>query len=54
MIYVRGHPADYDHWASLGNDGWGWDGVLPYFKRVEDTEGGGSEYRGTGGPPSCR
>jgi choline dehydrogenase len=50
MIYVRGHPSDYDRWASLGNEEWGWDDVLPYFKRLEHSEGGDSEYRGTGGP----
>jgi choline dehydrogenase len=50
MIYVRGHPTDFDRWAELGNEGWGWDDVLPYFKRLEDTEGGESKYRGTGGP----
>ncbi|QUS55949.1 GMC family oxidoreductase [Pseudovibrio brasiliensis] len=36
MIYMRGQSADYDHWAQLGNAGWGWDDVLPYFKRSED------------------
>jgi len=50
MIYVRGHPSDYDRWASLGNEGWGWDDVFPYFKRLEDSVGSESEYRGTGGP----
>lgn len=50
MVYVRGHPADYDQWASLGNDGWGWEEVLPYFKRLEDTEGSEAEHRGTDGP----
>jgi len=38
MIYVRGQPADYDHWADLGNDGWGYEDVLPYFMRAEDNE----------------
>lgn len=50
MIYVRGHPSDYDRWASLGNEGWGWNDVLPHFKRLEDSEEGESECRGTGGP----
>jgi len=50
MVYVRGHPADYDQWASLGNDGWGWDDVLPYFKLLEDTHEIEAEHRGTGGP----
>ncbi|GII87742.1 GMC oxidoreductase [Sphaerisporangium siamense] len=50
MLYVRGHRMDYDNWAALGNHGWGYRDVLPYFKRLEDFEGGQSEYRGTGGP----
>ncbi|MCS5594578.1 MAG: GMC family oxidoreductase N-terminal domain-containing protein [Porticoccaceae bacterium] len=39
MIYIRGQSLDYDHWAQLGNHGWGWDQVLPYFKRSEDYAG---------------
>jgi choline dehydrogenase len=50
MIYARGQPADYDHWADLGNDGWAYEDVLPYFKRAEHNERGSSEYHGTGGP----
>src|SRR5437667_7203391 len=50
MIYVRGQPEDFDHWAQLGNRGWGWDGVLPYFKRAENWEGGADEFHGDGGP----
>jgi choline dehydrogenase len=50
MIYLRGHPNDYDHWASLGNEGWGWQDVLPYFKRLEARQGRRSPQRGTGGP----
>jgi len=50
MIYVRGHPADYDHWADLGNDGWSYDEMLPYFRRSEHFEPAGSEYHGLGGP----
>jgi choline dehydrogenase len=50
MIYVRGNRADYDAWAMLGCPGWGYDDVLPYFKRSEDFDGGESEYHGAGGP----
>ena len=35
LIYIRSQPEDYDHWAQLGNRGWGWDDVLPFFKRAE-------------------
>ena len=52
LIYVRGQPEDYDHWAQLGNRGWSWDDVLPYFKQTENWEGGANEWRGTGGPLS--
>jgi choline dehydrogenase len=50
MIYMRGHPADYDGWEKLGNEGWSWDDVLPYFKRSENNERGADAYHGTGGP----
>lgn len=51
MIYVRGQPADYDHWAQLGNKGWGYEDLLPYFKRVERRIGDGAdETRGKSGP----
>ena len=50
MIYIRGHRLDYDHWAYLGNHGWGWDDVLPLFRRSEDFDGGASELHGAGGP----
>ena len=49
MLYVRGQPLDYDTWAQLGNRGWSYDEVLPFFKRSENFERGGNEYRGTGG-----
>ena len=50
MIYVRGHPWDYDHWASLGNAGWSYADVLPYFKRAENNETLHDEFHGAGGP----
>ena len=51
MLYVRGNRWDYDHWASLGNPGWSFDEVLPYFKRSENNEQMGSDpLHGTGGP----
>ncbi|MBT4488451.1 MAG: choline dehydrogenase [Rhodospirillaceae bacterium] len=50
MIYTRGHPWDYDHWAALGNPGWSFADVLPYFKMSQNQERGGDEFHGTGGP----
>jgi choline dehydrogenase len=50
MIYVRGNRADYDYWRDLGNAGWGFAEVLPYFKKSENQERGASEYHGVGGP----
>ena len=51
MIYMRGHRACYDHWRALGNDGWGYHDVLPYFRRAEHNERhASSEYHATGGP----
>jgi choline dehydrogenase-like flavoprotein len=50
MVYIRGHRADYDQWASLGNAGWAFSDVLPYFKRAEDNADFGGEYHGKGGP----
>ena len=50
MIYIRGNPRDYDHWQSLGNAGWGFDDVLPYFLKSENQERGASHFHGSGGP----
>jgi choline dehydrogenase len=50
MIYIRGNRADYDGWRDLGNSGWGYEDVLPYFKKSEDQERGASEYHGVAGP----
>ena len=50
MIYMRGHRADYDAWREMGCEGWGYDDVLPYFKRSEDNVLGEGPYHGAGGP----
>lgn len=50
MVYIRGHHADYDHWAEQGNPGWSWNDVLPYFKRAEHNERGADGFHGVGGP----
>jgi choline dehydrogenase-like flavoprotein len=50
MVYVRGHRSDYDQWAALGNTGWSFADVLPYFKRSEDNADFDGEYHGKGGP----
>lgn len=53
MIYMRGHPSDYDDWAALGATGWAWKDVLPYFLASENNERnerGASELHGSGGP----
>ena len=50
MIYVRGHRDDFNRWRQLGNVGWAYDDVLPFFKLSEDYSGGDDEYHGVGGP----
>lgn len=50
MVYVRGHRADYDHWAALGNTGWAFGDVLPYFLKSECNEDFGAPWHGRGGP----
>ena len=50
LLYVRGQAEDYDHWEALGNKGWSYKNVLPYFKKSEDQSRGASEYHGIGGP----
>jgi len=50
MLYVRGNAWDYDHWRQLGNEGWSYNDVLPFFKKAENNERGGDEFHGTGGP----
>ncbi len=50
MVYIRGNPWDYDNWADLGCTGWGWDDVLPVFKRQENNARGDGEFHGGSGP----
>jgi choline dehydrogenase-like flavoprotein len=50
MIYIRGHPSDYDRWAELGNPGWGYAEVMPYFKKAQNQERGEDQFHGVGGP----
>ena len=50
MIYIRGHPGDYDHWAALGNRGWSYDDVLPFFRKAENNERFDDALHGRGGP----
>ena len=50
MLYNRGQPADYDHWRDIGNSGWGFDDVLPYFKKLEAFPEGDPQWRGRDGP----
>ncbi len=50
LVYIRGQKQDYDHWRQLGNEGWGYDEVLPFFRMSEDQERGGDDYHGSGGP----
>jgi choline dehydrogenase len=50
LLYIRGQPQDFDHWRQLGNAGWSFEDVLPYFRRAEDQERGGDALHGVGGP----
>lgn len=50
MIYIRGHRLDFDGWRDAGCDGWGYDDVLPYFRRSEDNQRGASRWHGADGP----
>src|SRR3954468_17648450 len=50
LLYVRGQREDYDRWRQLGNAGWGYDDVLPYFRKAEDQARGPDDYHGVGGP----
>lgn len=50
LIYIRGQAEDFNHWRQLGNAGWSFDDVLPYFRKAEDNERGADEFHGAGGP----
>ena len=50
MIYQRGNPANYDAWAEMGNEGWAWEDVVPYFRKAQNQERGESGYHAVGGP----
>ncbi len=50
MVYVRGHPRDYDQWRQMGLNGWSYEDVLPYFRRAEDFCEGANDWHGSGGP----
>lgn len=50
MVYVRGQPQDFDEWREMGNPGWGWDDVLPYFRKAETNDRGADDWRGGDGP----
>ncbi|WP_370399381.1 GMC family oxidoreductase [Sulfitobacter sp. JB4-11] len=52
LLYVRGQPQDYDRWRQMGNTGWGWEDILPLFKRAERNERGADAYHGDKGPLS--
>lgn len=50
LLYVRGQSQDYQGWRQMGNEGWGWDDVLPYFMKAQNQERGADDLNGTGGP----
>ncbi len=50
MVYIRGHPDDFEAWQAAGNPGWGWAEVLQAYKAMEDNEAGADDWRGSGGP----
>jgi choline dehydrogenase len=52
LIYIRGQAEDFDHWRQLGNTGWSFDDVLPYFRKSENNERGADRFHGSGGPLS--
>src|ERR1700761_9496683 len=50
LVYIRGQKEDFDQWRQMGNAGWAYDDVLPYFRKAEDQERGANEFHGKGGP----
>jgi choline dehydrogenase len=50
LVYIRGQKQDFDTWRQLGNVGWSWEDVLPYFRKAEDQQRGADEFHGSGGP----
>ncbi|WP_306141788.1 GMC family oxidoreductase [Roseibium sp. MMSF_3412] len=50
MVYIRGQHADFDDWKAMGNPGWGWEDVLPVFRRSETNDAGACDFRGGNGP----
>ena len=52
MVYIRGQAEDFDHWRQLGNTGWSFEDVLPYFRRSEHQVRGADAFHGMGGPPA--
>ena len=50
MVFIRGHPSDFEDWKAAGNPGWGWQDLLPYFKKLEHNAGGADDWRASGGP----
>ena len=53
-IFLRGIPQDFDHWVALGNDGWSWDAVLPYYRKIENDLDYQDEFHGSSGPIPVR
>ena len=52
LVYIRGQREDYDHWRQLGNAGWAYEDILPYFRKAEEQQRGGNEFHGADGPLS--
>lgn len=50
LVYIRGQQQDFNHWRQLGNAGWGWDDILPFFRKAENQQRGADDYHGADGP----